>query len=234
MDNICFDLASIILSLIASFRVACGDGATAVTGKQSSRFPQLTKQVCVQRKYRSCLRMTDCPPVAALVLGTKWRACLQSSHCRREAAGKRRRSPQVSSRNIPSHSLFIPLFVVSCALNHPQRKTPTVIHPGYKISRIRSFYMRKVKFTQENISERLGAIIGDFPRLDVSPRFLSFPHPTVQSVSSFSHGVSEQSLCLGAFPLPAGIPLVITLSVTLPHVPSFLCCRTFIRFTPTC
>ncbi|CAN0112630.1 unnamed protein product, partial [Ectocarpus sp. 4 AP-2014] len=47
-----------------------------------------------------------------------------------------------------------------------QRKTPTVIHPGYKISRIRSFYMRKVKFTQETISERLGAIIGDFPRLD--------------------------------------------------------------------
>ena len=28
--------------------------------------------------------------------------------------------------------------------------------------------MRKVKFTQETISERLGAIIGDFPRLDVS------------------------------------------------------------------
>lgn len=50
-----------------------------------------------------------------------------------------------------------------------QRKTPTVIHPGYKISRIRSFYMRKVKFTQETISERLGSIIGDFPRLDVSP-----------------------------------------------------------------
>lgn len=48
-----------------------------------------------------------------------------------------------------------------------QRKTPTVIHPGYKISRIRSFYMRKVKFTQETISERLGAIIADFPRLDV-------------------------------------------------------------------
>lgn len=53
-----------------------------------------------------------------------------------------------------------------------QRKTPTVIHPGYKISRIRSFYMRKVKFTQETISERLGAIIGDFPRLDVSRRLL--------------------------------------------------------------
>lgn len=60
----------------------------------------------------------------------------------------------------------------------PQRKTPTVIHPGYKISRIRSFYMRKVKFTQETISERLGAIIGDFPRLDV--RFDIFYGTTVQ------------------------------------------------------
>ena len=57
---------------------------------------------------------------------------------------------------------------LSLASSLLQRKTPTVIHPGYKISRIRSFYMRKVKFTQETISERLGAIIGDFPRLDVS------------------------------------------------------------------
>ncbi|CAN0127983.1 unnamed protein product, partial [Hapterophycus canaliculatus] len=60
--------------------------------------------------------------------------------------------------------------LIDIILTRTQRKTPTVIHPGYKISRIRSFYMRKVKFTQENISERLGAIIGDFPRLDVSPR----------------------------------------------------------------
>ncbi|CAM9660418.1 unnamed protein product, partial [Discosporangium mesarthrocarpum] len=51
-------------------------------------------------------------------------------------------------------------------LTRTQRKTPTVIHPGYKISRIRSFYMRKVKFTQETMSERLGQIISDFPRLD--------------------------------------------------------------------
>eukprot|EP00752_Nemacystus_decipiens_P009457 g8456.t1 len=56
--------------------------------------------------------------------------------------------------------------LVDIILTRTQRKTPTVIHPGYKISRIRSFYMRKVKFTQETISERLGAIIGDFPRLD--------------------------------------------------------------------
>ncbi|KAJ8603721.1 hypothetical protein CTAYLR_000218 [Chrysophaeum taylorii] len=56
--------------------------------------------------------------------------------------------------------------LIDIVLLRTQRKTPTVIHPGYKISRIRSFYMRKVKFTQQTISERLGAIVGDFPRLD--------------------------------------------------------------------
>jgi len=55
-------------------------------------------------------------------------------------------------------------------LMRTQRKTPTVVHPGYKISRIRSFYMRKIKFTQQTISERLGNIIQDFPRLnDIHP-----------------------------------------------------------------
>ena len=56
--------------------------------------------------------------------------------------------------------------LVDIVLMRTQRKTPTVVHPGYKITRIRSFYMRKVKFTQQTISERLGAIVSDFPRLD--------------------------------------------------------------------
>lgn len=56
--------------------------------------------------------------------------------------------------------------MVDVVLTRTQRKTPTVIHPGFKISRIRSFYMRKVKFTQQTIDEKLGAILQDFPRLD--------------------------------------------------------------------
>ena len=56
--------------------------------------------------------------------------------------------------------------MVDVVLTRTQRKTPTVIHPGYKISRIRSFYMRKVKFTQQTIDEKLGAILQEFPRLD--------------------------------------------------------------------
>ncbi len=62
---------------------------------------------------------------------------------------------------IPSATEFIDV-----VLTRTQRRTPTVIHPGFKIQRIRSFYMRKVKFTQQTIDEKLGAIVGEFPRLD--------------------------------------------------------------------
>ena len=43
-----------------------------------------------------------------------------------------------------------------------------VIHKNFKISRIRNFYMRKVKFTQDSFAEKLGAILSEFPLLDVS------------------------------------------------------------------
>ncbi|KAI0305475.1 P-loop containing nucleoside triphosphate hydrolase protein [Multifurca ochricompacta] len=39
-------------------------------------------------------------------------------------------------------------------LSKTQRKTPTVIHKNFKISRIRNFYMRKVKFTQDSFDEK--------------------------------------------------------------------------------
>ena len=51
-------------------------------------------------------------------------------------------------------------------LSKTQRKTPTVVHKGYKISRIRAFYTRKVKYTQQNFHDRLSQIIQDFPKLD--------------------------------------------------------------------
>lgn len=56
--------------------------------------------------------------------------------------------------------------MIDIVLTRTQRKTPTVIHPGYKITRIRNFYMRKVKFTQQTIGEKLGATLQDFPKLD--------------------------------------------------------------------
>lgn len=55
---------------------------------------------------------------------------------------------------------------IDIILSKTQRKTPTVVHRGYKISRIRSFYMRKVKFTQDNYNEKLSQILDEFPKLD--------------------------------------------------------------------
>ena len=49
-----------------------------------------------------------------------------------------------------------------------------VIHKNFKISRIRNFYMRKVKFTQDSFDEKLGAILTEFPMLDVRWCFISY------------------------------------------------------------
>ena len=58
--------------------------------------------------------------------------------------------------------------LVDIVLTRTQRKTPTVIRPGFKIQRIRAFYMRKVKYTQSTIHEKISQMLDDFPRLDVS------------------------------------------------------------------
>lgn len=74
-------------------------------------------------------------------------------------AGFKRMSP------VPTVSDFLDI-----VLSKTQRKTPTVIHKGYAITRIRSFYMRKVRFTQDTFDEKLGAILEEFPRLeDIHP-----------------------------------------------------------------
>ncbi|KAG5677307.1 hypothetical protein PVAND_007076 [Polypedilum vanderplanki] len=62
---------------------------------------------------------------------------------------------------VPPATSFIDIM-----LSRTQRKTPTVVHKHYKISRIRAFYMRKVKYTQQNFHDRLSQIIQDFPKLD--------------------------------------------------------------------
>ncbi|KAF8764562.1 Nucleolar GTP-binding protein 1 like protein [Argiope bruennichi] len=57
-------------------------------------------------------------------------------------------------------------------LSKTQRKTPTVVHKQYKITRIRQFYMRKVKYTQQNFHDKLTQILTDFPKLeDIHPFF---------------------------------------------------------------
>ncbi|CAF9929545.1 MAG: Nucleolar GTP-binding protein 1 [Heterodermia speciosa] len=55
-------------------------------------------------------------------------------------------------------------------LSRTQRRLPTQIRSGFQISRIRAFYTRKVKYTQETFTEKLSAILEGFPRLqDIHP-----------------------------------------------------------------
>nr|ANM86107.1 nucleolar GTP-binding protein 1 [Stygiella incarcerata] len=56
--------------------------------------------------------------------------------------------------------------LVDIILTRTQRKTPTVVHKHYEISRIKKFYTVKVQFTHNTISEKLDEIIGGFPRID--------------------------------------------------------------------
>ncbi|ROT76283.1 putative nucleolar GTP-binding protein 1 [Penaeus vannamei] len=55
---------------------------------------------------------------------------------------------------------------INIMLSKTQRKTPTVVHKRFKISRIRRFYMRKVKYTQQTIHDKLTAILTEFPKLE--------------------------------------------------------------------
>ena len=60
--------------------------------------------------------------------------------------------------------------LIDIVLSKTQRKTPTVIRKGFKIQRIRKFYMRKVKFMQESVNEKLQAVVEGFPKLgDIHP-----------------------------------------------------------------
>jgi nucleolar GTP-binding protein len=60
--------------------------------------------------------------------------------------------------------------LIDITLSKTQRKTPTQISAGFKITRIRKFYMRKVKFMQESVNEKLGGIVDGFPKLnDIHP-----------------------------------------------------------------
>lgn len=60
--------------------------------------------------------------------------------------------------------------MLDIVLNRTQRKTPTVIRPGFKITRIRAFYMRKVRFTADGFAEKFEDLIKGFPNInDVHP-----------------------------------------------------------------
>ncbi|KAL4439792.1 hypothetical protein ABPG75_002793 [Micractinium tetrahymenae] len=66
-----------------------------------------------------------------------------------------------SIQSVPTAKDFIDI-----VLSKTQRGTPTVVHNGWAIQRIRQFYMRKVKFTQQNWHDKLSKILEDFPKVD--------------------------------------------------------------------
>ncbi|KIW05827.1 uncharacterized protein PV09_03033 [Verruconis gallopava] len=60
--------------------------------------------------------------------------------------------------------------LLDIVLSRTQRRLPTQIRSGFKISRIRAFYTRKVKFTSEQFVEKLQATLESFPKLaDIHP-----------------------------------------------------------------
>ena len=73
-------------------------------------------------------------------------------------------SIQYNFKNIPAVPNSTSL--IDIVLSKTQRKTPTVVHAGYKITRIRKFYMRKIKFTYTSIEEKIDSIVSNFPKLD--------------------------------------------------------------------
>lgn len=62
---------------------------------------------------------------------------------------------------VPSNKDFIDV-----VLSKTQRQTPTVVHNGWPIPRIRQFYMRKVKYTASSWHDKLTKILDDFPKVD--------------------------------------------------------------------
>lgn len=55
---------------------------------------------------------------------------------------------------------------VDIVLSKTQRQTPTVVHNGWSINRIRQFYMRKVKFTQSSWHDKLTQVRSHRKRAD--------------------------------------------------------------------
>ena len=56
--------------------------------------------------------------------------------------------------------------LIDAMLSKTQRKTPTEVHPQFQITRIRGFYMRKVKFAETAFTDKLNGILSEFPKID--------------------------------------------------------------------
>lgn len=80
--------------------------------------------------------------------------------------------------------------MLDIVLSRTNRKTPTIIHKGYAINRIRQFYMRKVKYTSQTFHEKLSQILTDFPILDEI-------HPFYEDLINVLYNRDHYKLALG-------------------------------------
>jgi len=56
--------------------------------------------------------------------------------------------------------------IINKILSGTQRKTPTVVHKRFPIERIRRFYIKKIKYVQQNFSSQITEILDNFPSID--------------------------------------------------------------------
>jgi len=94
--------------------------------------------------------------------------------------------------HIVKHITVVPTYkdFVDIVLSKTQRKTPTVVHKHYKISRIRDFYMRKVKFAQQTFHDKLSLIITEFP-------IVANLHPFYGTLMNVLYNTDHYKLALG-------------------------------------
>mmetsp|Transcript_12516 Transcript_12516/g.29268 ORF Transcript_12516/g.29268 Transcript_12516/m.29268 type:complete len:403 (-) Transcript_12516:603-1811(-) len=56
--------------------------------------------------------------------------------------------------------------VIDLILSKTQRKTPTIVHRKFSLQKIRQFYMRKIKFFEQNFKFFIEKILKNFPLID--------------------------------------------------------------------
>eukprot|EP00665_Eupelagonemidae_sp_cell47_P009368 gene9368-3200_t len=123
---------------------------------------------------------------------------------------------------VPKASDFIDVI-----LSKTQRKTPTVVHPGYAIVRIRQFYMRKVKFTHMNFHEKLTQILTDFPRLDdIHPFYADLLLRGGRLATGGALAARR-----GAIESPRRAAIVCTMAYNSSSLDSFICYYLFLGFS---
>lgn len=123
------------------------------------------------------------------------------------------------ARKLPAHRLSPHRFpTAKSALTHLahwlQRKTPTVVHNGYSIQRIRSFYMRKVKFTGSTWNDKLSAILSGFPKVDDI-------HPFYGDLLNVLYDKDHYKLALGQLNVCRALIDKLTQGALLPWLPRF-------------